>query len=265
MNFDFAPFTLSTDRAELVGPEGVIALEPKAFAVLRLLVEHHDRVVSREEMIEVVWGGRFISDAAVSTALKLARRALGDDGTAQSYIKTLHGVGHRFVAPVQRRAVATVAVPLVLEAADASGQRPTIAVLPFWQNPDDRVQTGDGLADEIVSALSRLRWLRVIASESTFRFRQDAVDMAGLRSVLGAGYVLKGRVDLAGNRLRVLVTLIETKGGSVVWSDHLTSALDDIHQSRHDIVAAVIGAMDLQISQVEAAAARTRPSEMLDA
>jgi TolB-like protein len=265
MNFDFAPFTLSTDRAELVGPEGVIALEPKAFAVLRLLVENHARVVSREEMIEVVWGGRFISDAAVSTALKLARRALGDGGTTQSYIKTLHGVGHRFVAPVQWRAVATVAVPLVLEAAEPSGQRPTIAVLPFWQNPDDRVQTGDGLADEIVSALSRLRWLRVIASESTFRFRQDAVDMAGLRSVLGAGYVLKGRVDLAGNRLRVLVTLIETKGGSVVWSDHLTSALDDIHQSRHDIVAAVIGAMDLQISQVEAAAARTRPSEMLDA
>jgi TolB-like protein len=260
MNFEFAPFTLSTDRAELVGPEGVIALEPKAFSVLRLLVEHHDRVVSREEMIEVVWGGRFISDAAVATALKLARRAVGDDGVRQTHIRTLHGVGHRFVAPVQRRN-GTVAdhVP------QAPSQRPTIAVLPLWQNPGDVLQVGDGLADDIIQALSRLRWLRVIARETTFRFRQDSIDLAGLRSVLAAGYALTGRVEVAGGRLTVAVTLIETAGGGVVWADRFSPRLDDIHAARAEIVAAVIGALDLQISHAEVAAARGKPTEALDA
>ena len=113
MIFGFSPFTLDMDRAELLGPEGLVAVEPKAFAVLRLLVEHHDRVVSREEMIEVVWGGRFISDAAVSTALKFARKAVGDDGVRQTFIRTVHGRGHRFVAPVTRRVSASVA-PVVV-------------------------------------------------------------------------------------------------------------------------------------------------------
>lgn len=260
MIFEFDPFTLSTDRAELVGSEGVIALEPKAFAVLRLLVEHHDRVVSREEMIEVVWGGRFISDAAVATALKLARRAVGDDGVRQSHIRTLHGVGHRFVAAVQRRhGMVADHVPV------AVAQRPTIAILPLWQAPGDAVQVGDGLADDIIQALSRLRWLRVIARETTFRFRQDSVDLTGLRSVLGAGYALTGRVEVAGGRLTVAVTLIETAGGCVVWADRFSPRLDDIHAARAEIVAAVIGALDLQISHAEAAAARGKPTEALDA
>ena len=265
MHYVFAPFTLFPARAELVGPEGVIKVEPKAFAVLRLLVEHHDRVVSREEMIEVVWGGRFISDAAVATALKSARKAVGDDGERQALIRTLHGAGHRFVAQVERRVDATTAVQPPEPTAERADQRPTIAVLPFAQSAGDAVQVGDGLADEIIGALSRLRWLRVIARESTFRFRQDVVDMAGLRAIFGAGYALTGRVELRGGRLIVAVTLIETRAGSVVWADQINPALEDIHEARQQIVAAVIGALDLQISQTEAAAARGKPTEMLDA
>ena len=265
MIFGFSPFTLDMDRAELLGPEGLVAVEPKAFAVLRLLVEHHDRVVSREEMIEAVWGGRFISDAAVSTALKFARKAVGDDGARQDFIRTLHGRGHRFVAPVQMRAAATVAPQAATVTVDGAASKPTIAVLPFLQNAGDSVQIGDGLAAEIISALSRLRWLRVIARESTFRFRQDVVDLAGLRSLLGASYALTGRIEPVGNRLDVSVTLIETRGGSVVWADRFEPVPDDIHAARHDIVTAVISALDLQIPQAEAALARGKPTEMLDA
>ncbi len=263
MHFVFGSYEYHPDRAELIGPQGVVRMEPKAMAVLRLLIDHHDRVVSREEMIEVVWGGRFISDAAVSTALKLARKAVGDDGVRQTFIRTLHGVGHRFVAPVQRLAVAVVAVPVM--AVDPVALRPTIAVLPFWQSPGEAVQVGDGLADEIISSLSRLRWLRVIARDSSFRFRQDAVDLAGLRLVLGAGYALTGRVELTRGQLHVTVTLISTEDEAVVWADHFAPLLDDLHAARAEIVTAVIGTLDLRISQAEAAMARTRPSEMLDA
>ena len=89
MHYVFGPFALYPDRAELTGPDGPVRLEPKALAVLRLLVENHDRIVSREEMIEVVWGGRFISDAAVSTALKFSRKAVGDDGDRQAMIRSI--------------------------------------------------------------------------------------------------------------------------------------------------------------------------------
>ena len=265
MHYVFASFSFFPDRAELIGPDGVVRVEPKALAVLRLLVENHERVVSREEMIEVVWGGRFISDAAVSTALKSARKAVGDDGDRQAMIRTVHGLGHRFVATVERRVDATTAVQPDLPAEDHPDHRPTIAVLPFAQSPGDAVQVGDGLADEIISSLSRLRWLRVIARESTFRFRQAEIDLAGMRRVLGAGYALTGRVEQGGGRISVSVTLIETQAGGVVWADRISAMLDDLQQARHEIAAAVIGALDLQISQSEAAAARGKPTEALDA
>ncbi len=268
MHYEFAPFTFYPERAELTGPKGGIAVEPKALAVLRLLVENHERIVSREEMVEVVWGGRFISDAAVSTALKGARRALGDDGVRQDYIRTLHGLGHRFVAEVRRRVDAAPrevgAAPREV-GAEPVNKRPTIAVLPFAQELGDRIQVGDGLADEIISSLSRLRWLRVIARESTFRFRQTSVDFADLRALLGAGYVLTGRVGLKDGRLEGSVTLIETEAGSIVWAERISPSLDDIHTARQEIVAAVIGILDLQIPQAEAVLARHKPTELLDA
>ncbi|MBL9051487.1 MAG: winged helix-turn-helix domain-containing protein [Tabrizicola sp.] len=265
MHYVFGAYSLYPDRAELTGPDGTVRLEPKAFAILRLLVENHDRVVSREEMIEVIWGGRFISDAAVSTALKFARKAVGDDGERQTMIRTIHGLGHRFVASVDRRVDATTLVRAVEPAPEQTDRRPTIAVLPFAQAASDAMQVGDGLADEIITSLARMRWLRVVARDSTFRFRQDGIDLVGLRRVLGAGYALNGRVELVAGRLNVTVTLIETQSGSVIWADRISPRLDDLHLARQEITTAVIGALDLQISQAEAATARTKSTEMLDA
>jgi TolB-like protein/Tfp pilus assembly protein PilF len=265
MHHVFGAYTLHPDRAELAGPEGLVRIEPKAFAVLRLLVENHDRVVSRDEMIAAIWGGRFVSDTAVSTALKVARKAVGDDGDTQAMIRTVHGVGHRFVAEVEHRLDATTLVKPEEPAPERTDQRPTIAILAFVQSDGEAMRWGEGLADEIITSLARLRWLRVIARESTFRFRQDGLDLAGLRRVLGAGYALTGRVELAHGRLEVSVTLIETRTGAVVWADRFGASQDDLHLARHDITAAVIGALDLQISQAEAATARTKSTEMLDA
>lgn len=264
MHYVFGSYALYPARAELVGPEGTVHLEPKSFAVLHHLVEHHDRVVSREELIEAVWGGRFLSDAAVATALKGARRAVGDDGARQAMIRTQHGAGHRFVAAVERRVDASTLVQPEVPAPERKDARPTIAVLPFAQGGDG-VQVGDGLADEIIASLSRLRWLRVIARESSFRFRQEGVDLEGIRRVLGAGYALAGRVEALGALMAVSVTLIETGQGAVIWAERFSLHLDDIHAARQDIVDAVVGALDLQIPQAEAMAARGKPTEALDA
>lgn len=268
MILEFAPFELNIDRAELRGPAGLIALEPKALALLRLLVENHERVLSKDEMIATVWGGRFISDAAVSTVLKLVRKALGDDGAAQSYVRTVRGLGHRFVAPVRIRSSIVVSADEPPKEPEASpDNRPTLVVLPFSQVGQGRgfATLGDGIPAEIISSLARLRWLRVIARESSFRFRGADIDIGGLKTVLGAGFYLSGRVEHSGGRLIVSVDLVNTRSGSLIWSEYFRRPMDDIHAVRAEIVSAVIAALDLQIPLAEAAAARQKPVEHLDA
>ncbi len=268
----FGPFVLDRDRAELTGPSGLVSMEPKAFALLCLLAENHDRVVSKEEMIAAVWGGRFLSDAAVSTVLKLVRKALGDDGVAQRYVRTVRGRGHRFVAPVQI-GPATVAVAAEPRSAPdqpappADPGRPTIAILPFTATglPAPFAPLADAIPAELISALSRLRWLRVIARESSFRYRGASVELASVRGVLGAGFCLSGQVECTGRRITVTVDLADTRSGAVIWSDRFERSIDDIHEIRRQILAAVVAALDLQIPQVEAALARAKPVEHLDA
>ncbi len=272
MKLQFDPFELDTDRAELRSASGLVKLEPKVFRLLCLLVENNERVISREEMIAVVWSGRFISDAAVSTALKAVRKALGDDGDRQSFVRTVRGLGHRFVAPVRIRRTEIGRGGPESQAkrpddADGRGERPTVAVLPFSRIglPDDFASLSDAIPADIISSLARLRWLRVIARESTFRFRSADVDLAGLHSVLGASYCLSGRVELFGKQLEVSVDLVDTRTGGLIWSNHFERPVADVHAVRHEIVGAVIAALDLQIPQTEAALARGKPVEHLDA
>src|SRR5215211_7540102 len=85
---------------ELRAPEGRVPLEPQAFDVLAHLVRHRDRLVSKEELMDTIWGGRFVSETAVTSRIKQVRRALGDDGVAQRLVKTVHGRGYRYVGQV---------------------------------------------------------------------------------------------------------------------------------------------------------------------
>ena len=124
MRLKFEPFVLDTDRAELWAASGIVPLEPKAYRLLCLLVTNAERVVSKEEMIAVVWDGRFISDAAVATGLRMVRKALGDDGDAQRFIRTVRGLGHRFVAPVRIEAssyVSDAPAPQIFQAKSRQG------------------------------------------------------------------------------------------------------------------------------------------------
>jgi DNA-binding winged helix-turn-helix (wHTH) protein/tetratricopeptide (TPR) repeat protein len=259
----FGDFTLDTGRAELRGPGGPVPIEPKPLALLTFLAENNDRVLSRNDMIESVWGGRIVSDAAVSTVLKQVRKALGGSGQTQEFIRTIHGRGHRFVADVR---IAAAAVEKWTEEPRSDG-RPTLAVLPFIRT--GAVGRWEGLsyaiAAEVIASLSRLRWLKVIARESTFRFRNPSVDAEAVRKVLGAGYALSGVVESFDASLAVSLELFETDGGSVIWSERLSGPRDDVHALRQTIVDAVIAALEISVPRVEAERARLRPSESLDA
>jgi DNA-binding winged helix-turn-helix (wHTH) protein len=101
MRYVFGGYTLDQHRDELRGAEGVVRLDRQVFVVLAYLVQHHDRVVRRQELFEHLWPDRFVSDAALERCITVARRAVGDSGRTQQVIQTVHGRGYRFVAPVE--------------------------------------------------------------------------------------------------------------------------------------------------------------------
>ncbi|MDB5452950.1 MAG: transcriptional regulator domain protein, partial [Caulobacteraceae bacterium] len=220
------------------------------------------------ELIDKVWNGRIVSEAALSSRIKSARQAVGDDGQAQRIIRTVPKLGFRFVAPVQLLAGASVttteaAVEAPIQPLDAG--RPSLAVVPF--TPVGAVdETAAVLAravpHELITELSRLRWLKVIARGSSFRF--SASDLGAVRDVLGVGYCLSGEVEHLDRRAIVRVELTDTADQAIVWTERYTTALDELDQAGAAIVKAVIAALDLHIPLHEARQARLRAPENVD-
>jgi len=276
MIYCFDDFELDLARAELRRGGTVCPVEPQVFALIALLLENRERLVSRDEVLEKIWGRRIVSDSALTSRIKSARRALGDDGKAQRYIRTVHGKGLRFVAPARIRGEAQPAAPAqagapATESAQATesaaDRRPSLAVLPFRLLGDggEWHSIADGLPHELITELSRLRWLFVVARASSFRLRGDPVDAREVGRLLGVRYCLSGAVEVAGGRLTVTTELADTARGDVVWAERYAGPLDDVHGMREQICASILGHLEIQIPQHEAARARLSVPESLDA
>ncbi|MEZ5960309.1 MAG: winged helix-turn-helix domain-containing protein [Hyphomonadaceae bacterium] len=272
MIYAFDEFELDAQKVELRGNGAAIALEPQVFALLLLLVENQDRLVSRDEIIEKVWDGRIVSDSALSSRIKALRAALGDDGKAQRYIRTLHGRGFRFVGEARLARDLGASSVSVTRAPEPPPQqqarpRPSIAVLPFRLVgvAGDAASVADALPDEIIAVLARLRWLFVIARGSTFRFRPPHQDTREVGAALSVRYCLTGAIEIVGKRATIAVELADTNDASVVWGDRFTTLLEDIHETRERIIAAIVAALELHIPRHEADAARLISPDHLDA
>lgn len=271
MIYRFGQFELDMARFELREDGVVQALEPQVFAVLAFLVEHRERMVPKGELFEKLWDGRVVTDSTLTSRVKAARRALGDSGKAQRFIKTIHGKGFRFVASVQVARSLNVALPG--DRADETdvpvetSQRPSIAVLPF-RNQSDTSPYGtlaDGLAHELITELARLRWLLVIARGSSFRIREPDPDLREVGQVLGVRYCLSGDVQTNGRQLAVTTELTDTRTGEVVWAEQYAGYVDDIHSVRAEIKSKILASLEIQIPLHEAAGARLMSSDNLDA
>lgn len=270
MRYRFDPFILDVDCGLLSETDRDIAIEPRAFALLALLVMNHHRMVSKDEIIETVWDGRIVSDAAIATVIKTTRKALGDDGVTQKFIRTARGRGVRFVGAVEAIAPARVFTPEGQPApADkpAPFTRPSIAILPFKMvgYSQSHSAIADAIPAELISCLSRLRWLTVVSRGSTFRFRQENPDLTVIRNALGASYCLTGLVEIFGAAIVLSVELSDTRSQAVVWSERFSGTVDDVNQTRNDIVTHVISALELHVPLNEAERARLVPPENLDA
>lgn len=268
MTWTYGDFKLDPERFELTRSGEAVGLEPQVLSLVIHLVRHRDRMVTKDEIVAAIWQGRAASDASISSRIRSARQAVGDSGEEQAVIRTVHGRGFRFVAEVTvlRPAIAT-SDAAVSEAHAHPVGRPSIAVLPFKPLGmlPELVILGDAIPHEIIEALSRLRWLAVIARGSSFRFRQIDADMDLVSTALATRYVLSGIIENANHTIAVTLELTDTSSREIVWADRLVAPVDEIGDLRARIVAHLVAALETYIPMNEARLAGLSDLESLNA
>jgi TolB-like protein/DNA-binding winged helix-turn-helix (wHTH) protein len=298
LRYLFEEYAFDTDLRELYRGPHVVPVAPQVFDLLDYLIRNRERVVSKDDLINTVWNGRVVSDAALTTRLNVARSVIGDSGEKQRLIKTLQRKGFRFVGTVQevqRPADAALTAdsgeqsfqnvarpdPSNAEAQDglASGAhngstmssspatpRLSIVVLPFANIGGDPEQDYfvDGVTESLTIDLSRISGSFVIARNTAFTFKGKAVDVKQVGRELNVRYVLEGSVQRGGNRLRVNVQLIDAETGNHLWAERFEKPVADLFDMQDEIVSRLANTLNAQLIQVEARRAErsTHPDAM---
>src|SRR5262249_5082698 len=161
MIFTFGDCEIDTDRRELLSRGVAAHVEPQVFDVLVYLLRNRERVVSKDDLLKAVWRGRIVSDATLNSRINSARRAIGETGARQMFLRTIARRGFRFSGAVEERNSGAIAGRG--PALRPPTARPSVAVLPFanLSGSTDQEYFVDGIAEDLIAGLSRIRWLRV--------------------------------------------------------------------------------------------------------
>jgi TolB-like protein len=250
----FENYALDTDRRELHCATNVIAVTPQVLDLLDYLIQNRERVVSKDDLINAVWNGRIVSDAALTTRVNAARRAIGDTGERQRLIKTLPRKGFRFVGAVQEAQRPSIEpVSSVAQTGDTP-PRLSIVVLPFANLSGDPEQDYfvDGVTQNLTTDLSRIGGMFVIARNSAFSYKGKAIDVRQIGRELNVRYVLGGSMQLSGKRLRVNVQLIDAESRKHLWAERFEKPVADLFDMQDEIVSRLANSLGAQLVVVEA-------------
>ncbi len=263
----FNGYTLSGPRRELLLDGAPVKLGARAFDLLLALIEHRNRAVAKDELLDIVWPGLVVEENNLQVQISALRKLLGPQA-----ITTLPGRGYRFTADVAEPASAApelasaqMAQPLPAELALALPAKPSVAVLPFDNLADDPEQAyfTDGVTEDTITELSRFRSLFVVARNSSFSYKGQAVDVRTVSQQLGVRYVVQGSIRRAGQRIRVSAQLIDARSGGHVWAEKYDRALEDVFAVQADLAHAIVTALAPQIESVEFERARSvRPANL---
>lgn len=228
----FGPYRFDPQSVRLWSGEAEIRLTPKSAAVLGVLVQRAGQPVTKQELFASVWGNTIVSDDALVTCIQELRKALKDDAREPDYIETRHRSGYRFVAPVASPASRAVAGERRLTA---------IAVLPFTDMSPGRDQDYfcEGIAEELIDALTQVEGLRVAARSLSFQFRTAGVDLREAGRQLGVDAIVEGSVRKAGDRVRITVQLVDVASGYQQWSQRFEREVVDVFAIQDEIAASV--------------------------
>jgi TolB-like protein/tetratricopeptide (TPR) repeat protein len=292
VQFVFGDCVLDPERRELSRRSKAIAIGPQVFDLLVYLVQNREQVVSKDQLLDAVWAGRIVSESTLTSHINAVRKAIGDSGEEQRLIRTVARKGFRFVGDVReaqtsdgfevlkteikesRETPAPSPTPS-LAPSPASGpspvltlpDSPSIAALPFqnWSGDPEQEYFADGVVEDIITALSRINWLFVVARNSSFTYKGRAVNVQQVGRELGVRYVLEGSVRKAANRVRITGQLIDATTGIHLWADRFDGTLDDIFELQDQVATSVVGAIAPQLERAEIGRSKRKPTESLDA
>jgi len=233
-----------------------LQLPGRALDILCALVAAKGEVVGKDELMNRLWPGRIVEEGNVHVHVSALRKALDDHGEGHSYVVTVPGRGYRLAGLAgSPEAAPSAAQGLPLP------DKPSIAVLPFQNLSGDPDQEyfADGIVEEIITALSRIRWLFVIARNSSFTYKGQAVDVKQIGRQLGVRYVLEGSVRKAGGRVRITAQLIEAETGAHLWADRFDGSLEAIFDLQDQVAVSVAGVIEPALQAVEMRRALDRP------
>jgi TolB-like protein len=290
MTLVFAQHELDLRRQELRRGGEIVHVEPQVFDLLALLIKNHDRIVSKDEILDAIWDGRIVSEAALSSRINAARKAIGDNGKDQGLIRTFHKRGFRFVGEVIQRpdpaagangsglapnggAAAQARAPLSTHstvppaAAPVRGGKPSVAVLPFANvsHSPDHDYFAYGLTEDVIRVLARHRWLTVLSRHAAAAYRDAPADAREIGAALGVRYLVQGSVRKHGERVRITADLIGAEDGRQLWSEVYERDLAEIFEIQDAMATQIAAVIEPELANAERETAARKPPENLDA
>jgi adenylate cyclase len=255
----FGCFRLDLRRPELRRDGQPVRIHRRALGILCALAEAKGEIVSKDELMARLWSGRIVEEGNLHVHVSALRKSLDEHGEGHSFVVTVPGRGYRLAGLTGLRSsqLAEGSLPPQLPLPD----KPSIAVLPFANLSGDSEQEyfADGMVEEIITALSRTRWLFVIARNSSFMYRGQAVDVKQVSRELGVRYVLEGSVRKSGTRVRITTQLIDATNGAHLWADHFDGSLEDVLDLQDQVAIRVAAVIEPELEAAEVRRALDRP------
>ena len=255
MRWLFDDHVLDVERRELRRAGKLVAIEPQVFDLLVYLIRNRGRVVSKDDLLGSVWQGRIVSDSALANRINAARAAVGDNGEDQKLIRTLPRKGFRFIGEMTEE---TAQPAPALPGTDATPQfllpeQPSLVVLPFTDMSPDRNEGhfADGITEDLITELARIRWLFVIARNSAFTYKDRPVDVKQISRELGVRYVLEGSVRRSGQKMRINAQLVDATSGVHQWAERYDRDTGEIFAVQDEITSSVAAAVEPHVLVAE--------------
>jgi len=256
----FGRFRFDLTRRELQRDNSRVRLGNRALDILCVLASAEGALVTKDELMAQVWPGVVVEENNLHFHISSLRKALDADGKGESWIVTVPGRGYRLLRPPEPPVAGKAA-------AEPSAEQPSLAVLPFANLSGDPEQEyfADGMVEEIITALSRIRWLLVTARNSSFAYKGQNVDVKRVGRELGVRYVLEGSVRKSGARVRITAQLIDADTGAHLWADRFDGPLEDLFDLQDKVASSVAGVIEPALQEAEAARLTGRPTTDLTA
>lgn len=251
--FAFGPFVLDSGAGTLLRNDDPVAVGHRGLKLLAALVGRPGEILGKAELMDAAWPGTAVEEGNLTVQIAQLRKLLGPAEGGGEWISTVPRVGYRFTGAIAPHRVDRMPRPLP--------DRPSIAVLPFVNVSSDPQQESfsDGLTEDLITDLSRMPGLFVIARNSVFAYKGRVADVRAIAEDLGVRYLLQGSARHAGGRVRINAQLVDARNGDHLWAERFDRSLDDIFAVQDEVAGKIVEAL---LGRLRAPPPRNRPNNL---